>query len=78
MHFFQQFDFEKEYVSYEYGANWWFDSEDYGDLARAMCESFELVKKQIYEDLHQQSVEKYREALKSTMAHLKHLEDNAP
>jgi hypothetical protein len=45
--FFQQFDKDKEYKSWEYGWNF-LDSEEYNDINKAMCNEFETRKKSMY------------------------------
>ena len=45
--FFQQFDKDKGFKSWEYGGSW-LDYEPYSDINKAMCEVFEAYKKRIY------------------------------
>jgi len=45
--FFQQFDKDKGYQSWEYGWNF-LDSEEYNDINKAMCDEFEKRKKSMY------------------------------
>jgi hypothetical protein len=59
--FFKQFDVDNWFTSVEYGDHWWYENEDNGDLARAMCNVFELVKKETYEELYEKIVQKYRD-----------------
>lgn len=58
--FLQQFDRDKGYVSWEYGATYWLDG-DYSDINNAMCEAFEPAKADIYAALHRRSI-RQREA----------------
>ena len=46
--FFQQFDKDKGYRSFEYGWNMWLTYEPYNDINKAMCDEFEKVKGSLY------------------------------
>ena len=61
--FLQQFDRDKGYVSWEYGATFWLDGPngDYADINRAMCEAFDPAKAGIYAALRRRSI-KQRES----------------
>lgn len=51
LNFFQQFDKDKNNLSFEYGGRMWLTYEPYNDINQAMCNEFEKVKRSIYKKL---------------------------
>jgi hypothetical protein len=72
--FVKQFDREQGCVSVEYGMTYWLNSEDYGDINKAMVEAFEPYKTEIYPRLRQRAREKKLVQIKALMKEAKELE----
>jgi hypothetical protein len=71
--FLQQFDKDKDHVSYEYGMAYWLtgDSED---INKAMCEAFEGQKGEIYAAITERTVRKKQVQIEKLRQELEALE----
>jgi len=74
MKFMKQFDRDHSCVSVEYGSTHWLNSEDYSDINRAMVESLEPYKSEIYPRLRQRAKEKKLGEIERLQKEIKKLE----